>query len=95
MSYMRGSIGMISGVSAVQASNVATPSFEARPLSKASPAAVPKPAEIAEDSVQLSNTGQQHLAASQAKPPVPETVAQVIKSAAEGNIGALSLLIVI
>jgi len=95
MSYMRGSIGMISGVSAIQASKVATPSLEVRPTSKAAPAAVPKPAENVEDSVQLSNTGQQHLAAAQAKPAVPETVAQVIKSASEGNIGALSLLIVI
>jgi hypothetical protein len=85
---------MISGISAIQASsNIATPPVEGRPIAKAPPAPA---AENVEDTVQLSDTAQQHLAASQAKPAgVPETVAQVIKSATEGNIGALSRLMVI
>jgi hypothetical protein len=83
-------------MTAIQAGNVAPPSLEVHPMSKVPPAMPPKATENVEDTVQLSNTGQQYLAASQAKPAAaPETVAQIIRSAAEGNIGDLSLLMVI
>ena len=96
MRDMRKSIGMISGVGAIQASTVATPSLEVHRMSKVPPAMPPNAAENVEDTVQLSNTGQQYLAAPQAKPAAaPETVAQIIRSAATGNIGALSRLMVI
>jgi hypothetical protein len=96
MSNMRRGIGMISGVSAIQASNIATPSSEARSISKGPPAAATNTAGNDQDTVQLSSTGQQHLAASQAQSAsATETVSQVLASASEGNIAALSLLVVI
>ena len=88
---------MMSGISTFQASNVATPSLETRTTSQNPPAKATAAPENIEDTVQLSSTGQQHLAASSQaeRTAAPQTVAQVIQSAAEGNIAALSLLVVV
>ena len=77
--------------------NTATPSFEVRtPTSTLSSTSTPKAAQSQEDSVELSSAAQQYLTAYQAySNPGQELVAQIVRAAASGDSGALSLLTVI
>ncbi len=88
---------MTTAVSANPANaNATTPFFEVRPpTATASATSSSKSAYANEDTVELSNTAQQYLASQSDSTEAQGMVAKLVRAAADGDTGALSLLTVI
>ncbi len=87
---------MISNLSAIQTNESASTSLESHTLSSAKISASSSAAESRGDTVQWSNAAQQYLQASQSNSTeIHGMVEQLVRAAAAGDTGALSLLTVI